>query len=309
MEAIGLDVVGLGVAALVALGAFLLAQLFLEEILDLVRVLYRRLQPRRRRLLSLVQAQGQGTTREVSGLRPKLKPTTLRPWAAGPRAVIFALAGLVAAIVARDVLISPYLILLGLGAAWAGAKQTASQPAGRLADETGELVRAFRGIYVVSGSLYGSLKEAMDVLLEGALRAAVEQVVARHRAGDADPLHPLRSLPDPSLRRFVRVLALIGQSDTRAIREALQRLERQIAARKQLRNRVQVVLALMVGTLRILQGANLGAAAIAVTVPLWRDFFTATWSHRAIFILATGGFALASAYFQAEKKSLQEQAL
>ena len=299
MEAIGLDVVGLGVAALIALGAFLLLQLFLEEILDLARVLYRRLQPRRRRLLSLVQAQGQGTTRGVSSLRPKLKPTT----------VAFALAGLVGAIVARDVLISPYLILLGLGAAWAGAKQAVSQTAGRLADETGELVRAFRGIYVVSGSLYGSLKEAMDVLPEGALRAAVEQVVARHRAGDADPLHPLRSLPDPSLRRFVRVLALIGQSDTQAIRQALQRLERQIAARKQLRNRVQVVLALMVGTLRILQGANLGAAAIAVTVPLWRDFFTATWSHRAIFILATGGFALALAYFQAEKKSLQEQAL
>jgi Flp pilus assembly protein TadB len=292
----------LGVAALSTLGVFLLTQLFLEELSDLVRVLHRRLQPRRRRLLNqlLHPAQAQEASQETSSFRPSMKPAV----------VIFAIAGLVGAVLARDILISPYLIVLGLGATWANLKQVEAQTSGRLADETGELVRAFRGIYAVSGSLYGSLEEAERVLPpEGDLRAAVKRVIARYGAGDDNPLRPLKSLPDPSLRRFVRVLALIGQSDTQAIREALQRLEKQISARKKLRNRVQVVLALMTGTLRILQGANLGAAAIAVTIPLWRDFFTATWGHRATFILATAGFALASAYFQTEKNALQEQAL
>jgi hypothetical protein len=301
------EVVGLGIAALFALGSFLLLSLFLEETLDLGHALHRRFRSRfrsrRSRLMALLAPQA--ATVSASADEDKAAPKRQRNLVAWLPAV----GGLVGAILAHDVLLSPYLVVLGVGTTWASLKQAGAQASARVTAETGELVRAFQGIYAVTGSLCGALEEAVEVLPKGTLHAAVKQVIARYRAGDEDPFRPLRALPDPSLSRFVRVLSLIGQSDTSAIREALERLETRIAARKQLRSRVKVVLALMTGTLKILQGANLGAAVIAVTLPLWRGYFTATWGHRAIFVFATAAFALASAYFQTEKKTLQEQTL
>jgi hypothetical protein len=68
-------------------------------------------------------------------------------------------------------------------------------------------------------------------------------------------------------------------------------------------------LALLKGTVRFLQAANLTAIMASVALPMWRDFFTSTLQRRGKFLAATLFLTLASLYFDQEIGMQEEKAL
>ena len=216
-------------------------------------------------------------------------------------------AGLLAAVVAWDWLLSPWLAALGyLGfrGMQAGRQQATGEAVG---DDLERLLNSFRSIWSVQASLFGALEDAAGDLEPGAVQAAVRQAADRARTGMAveESLTPLCGLPSRVARQVAYVLEQLPNSDEVTGRRVLDELEVRLRRARRLRERAGTVLVLTRLTLRALQVANGVAIVVALTLPLWADFFTASIGRRMTFIAATLMVAGGSAYFAGETQRLE----
>ena len=91
--------------------------------------------------------------------------------------------------------------------------------------------------------------------------------------------------------------------------DEVQRIEDDLKERDRLAGQARASLALIKGTVKFLQAANLAAVAAAIALPMWRDFFTSTLQRRGTFLAATAFMVLASLYFDQEIGLQEEKAL
>lgn len=220
--------------------------------------------------------------------------------------------GIAVAIIARDFVLSPYLALLGLGAAWYSGRRAGQVEGQRLTEDIEALVPAFRSLFTVHVAIFPALGEAIRELPDRTLRRRIELAIARHAAGRSgldDALSPLAALDNPHLSQFVFILTRLEQSDRDTADAVLRELEERLRARRRLRDRARTALTLLRGTVRMLQGANLAAVAVVLLMPAWREFFAGPEGHRLGFIVITALSAAASAYFDMETRGLEEQVL
>ena len=298
-----MDVIGVGAAFFGALGVGTLSAWLLLALRDLatrVRQLYR---PRWRSALEMFFARDEAGERER---KPDSAGTFL-----GPLPFLPALSGIILAVAMRDPLLSPYLVFLGTGLTYLFRKRRTRKSQAAITNQVKALVVLFRSRFAVGESSFSVLVEIEDDLPKGAVARVVRQAVNAYQtsASVEKALAPLRGLHNPYLARLAMVLETSGSASTEAIIDEVEHIEDDLKERNRLAGQARASLALLKGTVRFLQAANLAAVAAAVALPMWRDFFTSTLQRRGTFLAATAFLVLASLYFDQEIGLQEEKAL
>lgn len=219
--------------------------------------------------------------------------------------------GLILAVLARDWLLTPYLLAAGAALAWFFQARRQRKNQAQLTDQARALVVLFRSRFSASESPFAVLNDVEAQLPQGQVRRAVRRTVDIFRArGDAqEAFAALRGLDSPYLARLVMVLETCGIAASDVILVELRQIEHDLKARDRLAAQARTSLALLKGTTTFLQAANLTAIAASVTLPLWRNFFTSSLQRRGTFLAATLFLILASLYFDQEIAQQEEKAL
>jgi len=236
-------------------------------------------------------------------LIPNATATKLNRW---PPQVAGAIAyGLIGAALARDWLLSPYLLLLGAGLAYVLARLAARPD--DLSKSVALLLDAFCSQYAIHRSTFSALAAVIDVLPASPVRQAVETACAYHTLARPDPLSPLRQLQDETLAQFVRALEV--NTTPEAMQKLLKELSERIKARRRIREAAQGALVLFMGTVLVLVGANLLFSLVVLLVPLARQYFVAQMGGRLLYVVLTLTAALGGTYFMLETRATEEQLL
>jgi hypothetical protein len=215
------------------------------------------------------------------------------------------------AVAMRDVLLSPYLVLLGVGLTFFLRARRARRTQSAITGQVKALIVLFRSRYAVGASPFSVLVEIQDDLPTGAVAVAVRRATNIYQTNGSVPeaLAPLRELKNPYLARLAMVLETSGSASTEVVVDEVRRIEDDLKERDRLAGQARASLALIKGTVKFLQATNLTAVVVAVALPMWRDFFTSTLQRRGTFLAATMFLALASIYFDQEIGLQEEKAL
>ena len=290
-----LDVVGIILSSVIALGTGLVTAWTLVSLGDLISKVRKFFRPRIS-LKGFFQEQAEGADELKKGKR-----------GGGLFAYIPIPVGIILAILARDWLLSPYLVVVGVGMAFFLRSKRDRKEQTALTEQVKALVLLFRSRFSVGESPFAVLADVLEDLPEGRIKRAVERTVDTYRArGDADEaLTVMRNVRNPFLSRLVMILDASGSAETEVILGELKELEDDLKNRDRLAGQARATLAMLKGTVSFLQAANLTAVIASVALPLWHDFFTSTLQRRGTFLAATMFLLVASLFFHQEI-SLQE---
>ena len=290
-----LDVVGIILSSVIALGTGLVTAWTLVSLGDLISKVRKFFRPRIS-LKGFFQEQAEGADELKKGKR-----------GGGLFAYIPIPVGIILAILARDWLLSPYLVVVGVGMAFFLRSKRDRKEQTVLTEQVKALVLLFRSRFSVGESPFAVLADVLEDLPEGRIKRAVERTVDTYRArGDADEaLTVMRNVRNPFLSRLVMILDASGSAETEVILGELKELEDDLKNRDRLAGQARATLAMLKGTVSFLQVANLTAVIASVALPLWHDFFTSTLQRRGTFLAATMFLLVASLFFHQEI-SLQE---
>ena len=290
-----LDVVGIILSFVIALGTGLVTAWALVSLGDLVGKVRKFFRPR-------ISLKGffQEQTEDEDELKKEKRGGGLFAYIPIP-------AGIILAVLARDWLLSPYLVVVGVGMAFFLRSKSDRKEQTVLTEQVKALVLLFRSRFSVGESPFAVLADVLEDLPEGRVRRAVERTVDTYRArGDADEaLAVMRNVRNPFLSRLVMILDASGSAETEVILGELKELEDDLKNRDRLAGQARATLAMLKGTVSFLQVANLTAVITSVALPLWHDFFTSTLQRRGTFLAATTFLLVASLFFHQEI-SLQE---
>jgi len=238
--------------------------------------------------------------------RPKMP--AMSPTGGEPDGISMALtaAGLLLAALARDAVLSLWLLLLGGGLArwWKGYVRRR-----RRDTPTAHVLRLLQLLNnYLRGSVVGALSRAADRMDEGRVRDAVEAAVRAHVTGTPwdRALQRMTGL-DPFLDRLALLLMAAPQMEEESVREGIESLIREITARERLEAEVGAELVLLKATVRFLAVADVVAVVASLLIPAWRDFFTSTMARRGTFVVASLTSAAAFVYFSEEIEALREE--
>jgi len=222
-----------------------------------------------------------------------------------------AVGGLVLGTFARDWLLSPYLVGLGIALTFLAGSQRSLRSQSTITDHVRSLVILFRSRFAIGESPFSVLSDILDDLPDGAVRESVAKTCSMFRATGSviDSLGPMKRLGNPYMARFIMLIEQTGNASTDLVLDELKQIEEGLKARERLAGQAKASLALLKGTVKFLQTANIATAAVSVIVPMWNDFFTSSLQRRGTFIAATLFMLVASVYFSQEIKAQEEQVL
>lgn len=276
-----------GGGILLGAGVFLTSFHLLTGLVELLSRLWKRIfvtwARRRLRDLGLVQA--------VDGkTKPRLDLRRLGMFLAIP----------LLALAVRDYLLSPLMVLIGgLVIAWLDFQ--ARQKEIEKVNEDAEIAALqVRSLLQVDRSLLNALNGIQ--IPDGTLKRALQQVIARLQMHQP-PEEAARSLHGLPGNITARLSALIANSahitdDLQA--SLLLTLEQEAHRQKLLRSKIRQTLALVRGTIRLLQGATAAALVFVLLSPTWRTFFLQDVPHRTLMTALTICAVVASLYFEYE---------
>jgi hypothetical protein len=216
--------------------------------------------------------------------------------------VVFIPAGATLAALARNWLLSPYLVGVGIGLFLLLRSQQGRKEQAATTNQVKSLVLLFRSRFSVGESPFAVLADVLPDLPDGQVKTVVHRTVDTYRArGDTDEaLAVMRQLRNPYLSRLVMILDASGSAETEIILTELRDLEGDLKSRDRLAGQAKATLALLKGTVSFLQVANLTAVVASVALPIWRDFFTSTLQRQGTFLAATLFLLIASIFFDQE---------
>jgi hypothetical protein len=110
----------------------------------------------------------------------------------------------------------------------------------------------------------------------------------------------LASLPGTATARLMALVANNAKTTDDVQNSLLMNLEQEAHRQKSLRARMRQTLALVRGTIRLLQGVVGGAVLFVLLVHDWRIFFLQDMAHRTLLTVLITGVVLASLYFEFE---------
>lgn len=172
-----------------------------------------------------------------------------------------------------------------------------------------ELVEKLASIWMVEPQPFAALEraaEGMDDPLRGMLKSAVDSyrigVPARRVWADLR-----EQMDDPYLRQLVDILAWGQEAGMSEVEDALNGLEERLRARRDVRRRAKVSLAMISGTTKFFQAAD---GALLVAVPFMRylwSFYSATTARQLLFCLVASWFLIGALYMQMELERVKEK--
>lgn len=225
---------------------------------------------------------------------PKAKPIL-----DGRRMALFLIIPIVALAV-RDYLISPLVVLFGgLIIVWIDF-QARQNERGRVNEDAEIAALQVRSLLQVDRSLLNALN-GID-LPDGALKRALQQVISRlqmHQPPE-QAAKALQGLPGTVTARLSALIANSARITDEIQSSLLVALEQEAHRQKLLRSKVRQTLALVRGTIRLLQGATAAALGFVLLSPTWRVFFLQDIPHRTLLTVLMVCAVLASLYFEFE---------
>lgn len=276
-----------GGVVLLAAGVFLTSFHLMNGLVELLGRLWKRLFVTwaRRRLLDLGFVQAADA---------KAKPSLNLP-----RLGLF-LAIPLLALAVRDYLLSPLMVLFGgLVIAWLDFQ--ARQKEVEKVNEDAEIAALqVRSLLQVDRSLLNALNGIQ--IPEGTLKRSLQQVIARlqmHQPPE-EAARSLQGLPGNITARLSALIANSARITDELQASLLLTLEQEAHRQKLLRSKIRQTLALVRGTIRLLQGATAAALAFVLLSPTWRTFFLQDIPHRTLMTALTICAVIASLYFEYE---------
>jgi hypothetical protein len=200
----------------------------------------------------------------------------------------------------HDLMLSPLVFLFGLGVlAWVNFQK--GQVERFQVNEDAEMVALqIRSQLSLDHSILNALTRVE--LAEGRMKQALDQVASRLRMHQP-PIQAVRALEGLPGSVTGRLSALIAYSSslTDTIQDdLLLSLEQEAHRQKLLRSKTRQTLALVRGTIRLLQGVVAAAILFVLLTPVWRGFFLQDIPHRLLLSFLMISSALASLYFEFE---------
>lgn len=206
----------------------------------------------------------------------------------------------VLALAVRDLLLSPLMILFGLLLiAWLNF-QSRQNERGRVNEDAELAALQMRSMLAVDRSLLNALNSIE--LPDGVLKRSIQQLVTRlqmHQPPD-QASQALKGLPGTVTARLAALIANSARITDEIQTSLLIALEQEAHRQKLLRSKMRQTLALVRGTIRLLQGAVAAALVFVLLSPTWRSFFLQDIPHRTLLTALMVCSVLASLYFEFE---------
>jgi len=206
----------------------------------------------------------------------------------------------VLALAVRDLLLSPLMIVFGLLViAWMNF-QSRQNERGRVNEDAELAALQMRSMLSVDRSLLNALNSIE--LPGGVLKRSIQQVVIRlqmHQPPD-QAAQALKGLPGTVTARLAALIANSARITDEIQSSLLVALEQEAHRQKLLRSKMRQTLALVRGTIRLLQGAVTAALVFVLLSPTWRGFFLQDIPHRPLLTVLMICSVVASLYFEYE---------
>jgi len=206
----------------------------------------------------------------------------------------------VLALAVRDLLLSPLMIFFGLLVfAWMNF-QSRQNERGRINEDAELAALQMRSMLSGDRSLLNALNSIE--LPGGVLKRSVQQVVTRlqmHQPPE-QAAQALKGLPGTITARLAALIANSSRITDEIQSSLLIALEQEAHRQKLLRSKMRQTLALVRGTIRLLQGAVAAAMVFVLLSPIWRSFFLQDIPHRTLLTVLMLCSVLASLYFEFE---------
>jgi len=272
---------------LLIVGIFMVSFRLLTAVIEIVTRIWKRMfvswAARRMRDLGIVKV-------EEGHSRPELDFKRLVLFVAIP----------VMALAVRDLLLSPLVLLFGLLLiAWMNF-QTRQNERGRINEDAEMAALQMRSLLIVDRSLLNALNGIE--LPPGVLKRSVQQVVTRlqmHQPPEQSA-QSLKGLPGTVTARLAALIANSARITDEIQSSLLVALEQEAHRQKLMRSKMRQTLALVRGTIRLLQGVVAAAMLFVLLSPIWRSFFLQDIPHRTLLTVLMVCAALASLYFEYE---------
>jgi hypothetical protein len=219
----------------------------------------------------------------------------------------FAIFGLALALLARDKILSPWFILLGLFLSYWERRRKKRGELKKTIDHTIALIRGISNY--LFGAIGPALKDAAEALPPGAVKDRALQAWRRYASGEFwdEAIEVLFGL-NPLLDRLAYFLLAAPKMSTDRVKEALNSLSEEYTKVMQIRAESGVELTLVSLTIQFMLLANAAAVVLSLIFPAWRSFYTSSLAHRGTMMAANISVLAAYIYFQEEIGILEEAA-
>ena len=207
---------------------------------------------------------------------------------------------LILAIAIHDYLLSPLVVVLGMVLIFWIRFQAGQSERSRVNEDAEIAALQLRSLMDVDHSLLNAIK-GMD-LPNGTLKNAFRELADRlqmHQPPD-QAAQPLRALPGKVTARLAVLIASSAHITDEIQSSLLAGLEQEAHRQKLMRSKMRQTLALVRGTIRLLQGVTAAALGFVLLSPIWRSFFLQDVPHRTLVTSLVICAVIASLYFEYE---------
>ena len=171
-----------------------------------------------------------------------------------------------------------------------------------------ELVEKLTSIWVIRPQPFLALDEAAQGI-GGRLERLVKRAVNAYRLGVPTEhiwAEMRQATRDPHLRQLIDILAWAEQSGAEETGQVLEDLRRRVEARRNLKRRTRVSLALTSGTTRFFQAANAAVVVLVPLVPFLRQFYSQSLGRQVLFVVIATWPLLGALYMDRELRRLRD---
>jgi len=171
-----------------------------------------------------------------------------------------------------------------------------------------ELVEKLTSIWVIRPQPFLALDEAARGI-GGRLERLVKRAVNAYRLGVPTEhiwAEMRQATRDPHLRQLTDILAWAEQSGAEETGQVLEDLRRRVEARRNLKRRTRVSLALTSGTTRFFQAANAAVVVLVPLVPFLRQFYSQSLGRQVLFVVIATWPLLGALYMDRELRRLRD---
>lgn len=220
------------------------------------------------------------------------------------RRLIIPVAAVSIAVAVGDALVSPLVVLSGAAAIVWAQYQSAEAQRAKVNEDAELAVLQMRSLLNVDHSLLNSLN-AID-LPDGSLKTAIQEVASRlqmHQPPEQAAL-ALKNLPGAVTARLAALIANSPRITDEVQMGLFQAVEAEAHRQKAIRSKTRQTLALVRGTIRLLQGVAAAATVFVLLTPDWRFFFLQDVPHRVLLTVLLVCAVFASLYFEFEVHQL-----
>lgn len=204
------------------------------------------------------------------------------------------------ALAVRDLLLSPIVLGCGLLVFWWVNFQERQGERSRVNEDAEMAALQMRSLMHVDHSLLNALNGI--TLPDGLLKRSLQKTISRlqmHQPPD-QAARALEGLPGAVTARLLALIANSARITDDVQSSLLVALEQEAHRQKLLRSKMSQTLALVRGTIRLLQGVVAAAMVFVLLSPTWRDFFLQDIQHRTLLTTLLLCAVVASLYFEYE---------